>query len=87
MEKASCNVQTAKFELYFFLQKPRGHKKFKKICPEMEAVRAIRALQAAGCRIQGPEDASLDTLRVVKTRGRGAARILIEPGEDHAEKA
>ena len=54
---------------------------------DREAVRAIRALQAAGCRIQGPEDASLETLRVVKTRGRGAARVMAEPGEDHAEKA
>jgi arginine/lysine/ornithine decarboxylase len=52
---------------------------------DKEAVRAIRALQAAGCRIQGPEDASLDTLKVVKTRGRGSA-IVKEKGALHAEE-
>ena len=50
---------------------------------DMEAVRAIRALQAAGCRIQGPADASLETLQVVKTRGRAAARVRAQQGEDH----
>lgn len=56
---------------------------------DKEAVKAIRSLQAAGCRIQGPADASLDTIQVVKTRGRGAAaRALAQEGERHEpEKA
>ena len=52
---------------------------------DREAVRAIRALQAAGCRIQGPEDATLETLKVVKTRGRAAA--VTKKGAIHAEEA
>lgn len=56
---------------------------------DKEAVLAIRSLQAAGCRIQGPADASLDTIQVVKTRGRGAAKLaLAQEGERHEpEKA
>jgi arginine decarboxylase len=51
---------------------------------DREAVAAIRSLQAAGCRIQGPADASLDTIQVVKTRGRGAAaRALAQEGDRH----
>ena len=55
---------------------------------DKEAVRAIRSLQAAGCRIQGPADASLETLQVVRTRGRGAAKVrALEGGGHEPEKA
>lgn len=48
---------------------------------DKEAVRAIRQLQAAGCRIQGPADPTLETLQVVKTRGRQ------KKGGEHAPQA
>lgn len=55
---------------------------------DKEAVRAIRSLQAAGCRIQGPADPSLETIQVVKTRGRGTAgRALNEESHHEPEKA
>ncbi|MGH7441140.1 MAG: aminotransferase class I/II-fold pyridoxal phosphate-dependent enzyme, partial [bacterium] len=50
---------------------------------DREAVRAIRSLLAAGCRVQGPADATLETLQVVKTRGRLARRGLEHEGEEH----
>ncbi len=55
---------------------------------DREAVRAIRALQAAGCRIQGPADASLEFLQVVKTRGRAAqAQALAQKGDADGTQA
>jgi len=50
---------------------------------DREAIRAVRALQAAGCRIQGPADSTLEFIQVVKTRGRAAARVLALEGDEH----